>query len=170
MFLLAAEGCLDLSREPENEDQASCTLIGCEDGVRIILNKTSAWMDGDYVFRFEADGHGTNCTATFPRDLPFEQEPKMLPCNPMHHVSISGSRACMEQQSGEGEATCGTEIERWTLETGTSSTPRKVIVSVMRDGEREFSKSVELKYMLVFPNGPECGPGCKLGIVDVTMD
>ena len=169
IVLLAAEGCLDLTPDPENEN--GCTQIGCSDGVSIVLHKASPWMDGAYVFRFEADGHGTNCTASFPQDLPLEQQTKLLECDPVHEVTLSNEVACMDERSRDvSSQVCGTLTDRWMLQTGTASTPRKVSVSVTRDGERLLSKSVEMKYELVFPNGPDCGPGCKLGAVDVTMD
>lgn len=166
--VIAAGSCIELDLGSDDED---CTEIGCGDGVTVSLRHNGEWTEGKYEFRFDVDGKQSLCSANLPEDLPGSTTTATLSCAPALDVSLSLEFECHEMRTKDAVSqSCQPIADRWLIRAQIDGTPRKLKVHVARGDEELLSKSLDLKYDDVRPNGAECGPVCKQSAVDLKLE
>lgn len=121
----------------------SCTDIGCASGLTLSLRLASgSWADGDY----ELSAGAEHCTFSIPRDVP---------------AVGSGTLDCYRRTSGE--------VGPSGLQLRFEGTPETLAVALTRDGAPLFDESSTPSYAESQPNGPDCGPHCRQGSVDLVV-
>jgi hypothetical protein len=121
----------------------SCTDIGCASGLTVNVRPASGtWADGDY----ELSAGAEQCTFSIPRDVP----------------SVgSGTLDCYRRTSG-GVGPSGLQL---TFE----GTPETLAVVLTRDGTAILDETSTPSYAESQPNGPDCGPHCRQGSLDLVV-
>jgi hypothetical protein len=129
-----------------------CTLIGCEDGLRLDLEPASGWPEGDYRFSIEADETHVTCRASLP--LPGCGATPSVVCDPVGVVTIVES-ACTRPSDTQGFP---------QIVFDQRLRPRTVRLSIARiqGGEEWVIATAELSihFQASQPNGPDCPPTC----------
>ena len=121
----------------------SCTDIGCESGLTLSVQLASGdWVDGDYVL-----GAGTaSCSFSIPRDLPTGSSETGLDCN-----------------GGSGW------LGPSDLQVLLTTTPKVLAIELERDGAAILEEESTPSYTEYKPNGPDCGPSCRGGSVELVV-
>lgn len=120
-------------------DQKGCTLIGCDDGLRVEFTFRDR---GAYVFDVILDGTKTTCRATLPLT-----DPPPTPCDRAGiFLTLSGSKLPADQQSIGGLMIA-------------STTAKQILLKVTRDTMPIASLDKTIEYRVTpGPNGPACEP------------
>lgn len=168
LLLVAAGSCIELDLGLDDED---CTEIGCSDGVTVSLRHDGTWVDGAYEFQFDLDGKDTVCTTNLPADLPTAGESATISCSPALSVTLGQEFECKETKTKDAVSqSCQPIADRWLIRAQIDTTPHKLKLRVVRDDEQLLSKSVDLKYKDVRPNGEDCGPVCSQSSADLKLE
>lgn len=124
----------------------ACTQIGCENGVRLTINKPTPWVAGAYAFNFELDGKAVECKGALPLQA-CEAGPS-LSCTADAKVRI-------------GESGCALPVAQHGFSDITiEGAPQRVKVTVSRDGQEIGAADLTPNYMTSQPNGEGCEPIC----------
>ena len=170
--LIAAAACLSCAdeergpqRSPDNPltPPLACTLIGCEDGLKVELRPESGWPAGEYRFRIQADGVEVTCRGSLPlqgcvgsRDAGVQEN---VSCNieGMVQVVESGCALPADAQAFPG------------LWFDPKLRPTRVGISITRDGQLVAETEIAPSFERVQPNGAACPPACYVAqaVVDV---
>ena len=164
--LIAGAACLACADSPQDPDDGSpnplappvaCTLIGCEDGLKIDLRPASGWPAGEYRFQIQADAVEVTCRGSLP--LPNCTESPAVTCDTKGLVQIVESGCALPANS---QAFPGLWFDP-------KLRPRKVEISITRDGELVGEGEIVPSFQTVQPNGPECPPTCDVAhaVLDV---
>lgn len=154
LLLLGVGGCEDLG------DQ--CTLIGCADGVMFdILPEDGHWQEGTYALSVVLDSTEFTCEFELPADLPADGRDSSIECGNLT-VSIAQRVTCTETRNGNDVSLSCTRVpDQYDLLLSSYDTPAQSTLTLSRDGEELLSDDRTLDYDETFPNGEECGGGCK---------
>jgi hypothetical protein len=144
--LLLAVACTGSS--PVDPPRA-CTLIGCESGFKVELQPNSAWPAGAYQMTVQADDVRVVCRGSLP--LPACAS-RAVSCEPAGVVNI-GESGCALPAASHG-------FSQITFES--MLRPKRVEVSITRDGAVVGQATLAPVFQTVFPNGPDCPPGCDM--------
>ncbi|MCB9610043.1 MAG: hypothetical protein H6716_25885 [Polyangiaceae bacterium] len=112
----------------------ACSLIGCEDALQIRLDALR-WGAGEYTFKFDVDGASSECNASVPW-------------------------ACSQDCAAPGIAFYGCTEGKAIEGVRISGSPKRVSLTIQRDGTSVANKVFEPDYQHVQPNGPQCEPIC----------
>jgi hypothetical protein len=141
----------------------ACTLIGCEDGLKVELRPASGWPAGEYRFRIQTNELEVSCRGSLP-----------LP-------SCVGS----SDPSSQENVTCSVEGVVRIVESGCALPagaqafpgiwfdprlrPTRVEISITRDGQLLAEAEITPSFERVQPNGPACPPACDVAqaVLDV---
>jgi hypothetical protein len=148
------------------EEPLNCTLIGCNDGVHVVVRAArDAWPAGDYFVEVSAGKDSHTCTATLPNPSQSIFENTTLRCERNSSFGFfSRSQSCDgELDGGTDGDTCG------TLELELPGTPPSVRVRIDRNGENILDKSLQPKYRESQPNGRGCAPICERSSTELTL-
>jgi hypothetical protein len=153
-LLLGAAACDDLAHE--------CTLIGCADGVMFdILPEDGQWQAGSYALAVTLDDTEYACDFQLPEDLPARGSTSSIECGRLT-VTIAQRVTCTETSTGDSVSHACTPLpEQYDLLLSTYDTPSESTLILARDGEELLSDARELDYEVTFPNGEDCGGGCR---------
>ena len=170
--LIAAAACLACAdeergpqRSPDNPltPPLACTLIGCEDGLKVELRPASGWPAGEYRFRIQANGVVVTCRGSLP--LPScvgsseSGAQKNVSCDNEGLVQVveSGCALPADAQAFPG------------LWFDPKLRPTRVEISITRDGQLVAETEIAPSFERVQPNGPACPPTCDVAqaVVDV---
>jgi hypothetical protein len=150
----------------------SCTEMGCMSGLNSELRTADgSWVDGTYDLSVRADGVETACSFRLPERLPsFPGASTSIDCGPNVTFEIRSEMSC---ESGcDGNACwqgCKPIEGRFIQAISMSGTPSRVDLTLVRDGQELVVQHVEPAYREVFPNGPECGGGCRQASLEFTV-
>jgi hypothetical protein len=126
--------------------EKACTMIGCENGVRLTINKPTPWVAGAYVFNFELDGKAVECKGALP--LQSCEAGPSLSCTADAKVRI-------------GESGCALPVAQHGFSDITVlDAPQRVKIKVSRDGQEIGAADLTPNYMTSQPNGEGCEPTC----------
>lgn len=121
----------------------SCTDIGCASGLTLSVRRAAGtWADGDYVLRAGIE----RCSFSIPRDLPAVGSIARPSC---------GGASVLLGNSG--------------LELSLTTTPKTFAVELTLDGAPILSENSTPSYVESQPNGPDCGPVCRQGSIDLMV-
>jgi hypothetical protein len=146
--------CADSGQDGDNgspnplSPPVACTLIGCEDGLKVEIRPSSGWPAGEYRFQIQADGVEVTCVGSLP--LPSCTDSPNVTCDPKGLVQIveSGCALPADSQAFPG------------LWFDPKLRPNKVAISISRDGQVVGEADIAPSFQRVQPNGPECPPIC----------
>lgn len=125
----------------------SCTAVGCEDGVSFSLSGApSVWKAGHYVIQLTGEGARKLCSFDISSD----------PGSAFAGVTCdNGSPGFFVGSSPDAPPS--------QIMLSFSSHPKTLSVAVSRDGTDLLNEtSPPLSYAESQPNGPDCGPPCRL--------
>jgi hypothetical protein len=150
----------------------SCTDMGCGNGLGATLRTVDgSWPDGTYELSIRADGVETACSFRLPERLP--SPPGALTdidCGPGVRFEIRPETQCESGCDGNACWQRCTPIEgKFVQQLSIDGTPSRLDVSLARDGQELVVRHVEPMYRDVFPNGPECGPGCRQASLELAV-
>lgn len=117
--------------------EPACSLIGCEDSLQIRLD-AQRWEAGNYTFQFDVDGEASECSGSVP-----------WVCSQDCATTGIAFYGCTQEAGGSTFE--GIRI---------SGSPKRVSLTIQRDGATVASKVFEPEYRHVQPNGPQCEPIC----------
>jgi hypothetical protein len=122
---------------------SSCTLIGCDGGLRIDFTR-SAWPAGNYsVFVVMDANQQALCQVK-------------LPMSPTESAGICNAEDVLLATSGQMLPANQQSI----LGVRINGVPKTVNVTIKRDGQTELAADVTPTYVTSQPNGPGCEPTC----------
>jgi len=126
----------------------ACTLIGCADGYSVTLAPADgALTSGRYTVQASADGTTESCSFTVTTDSETDQRV----------VVSEESTSC---QGAFAFVPSGTD-DRARVRVLFSPLEDDVTLRVRRDGAELASMRVDPVYVDQYPNGPDCGAGCR---------
>jgi hypothetical protein len=125
----------------------ACTLIGCDDGLKVDLQPNSGWPAGAYQMTVQADDVRVVCRGSLP--LP-PCASRAISCEPAGVVTI-GESGCALPAASHGFSQIAFESKL---------RPKRVEVSITRDGASVAQATLAPVFQTLFPNGPDCPPGC----------
>jgi hypothetical protein len=163
LALVAPLGACGDSSDPE---PLVCTLIGCRDGVHLVVRAArDAWRAGDYSVEISAGEDSLTCTATLPSASQSTLENATLKCDRDSAFGfLSRTEGCDDERDGGTDGVrCG------TLEIEVPGTPSSVQVRIDRNGEAILNESWQPKYRESHPNGRGCGPICERSSIEWTL-
>jgi hypothetical protein len=166
--VIAAAACLscaDEERRPQSNPVTpplACTLIGCEDGLKIELRPESGWPAGEYRFRIQTNEVEVNCRGTLPLRSCISSDPgAQVSCDVEGVVQIveSGCALPADAHSFPG------------IWFDPRLRPTTVDISITRDGQPVAEAEIAPTFQRVQPNGPACPPTCDVAqaIVDLAF-
>ena len=136
-------------------EEKLCTTIGCQDQASI----TVRCPDGNtppLSVELDLDGRRVTCPA------PMARTAGGSACDdPSVRVAHRELSDCTESRSGTSVSlTCvpNGKLEQVITIVGT---PRRVGATLTADGTVAGQRSFDMTYLTVYPNGPDCDPGCK---------
>ena len=136
---------------PRVDPPRACTLIGCEDGLKVDLAPDSGWPQGDYRFVIESDAVRVTCRGSLP--LPSCAAGRALVCEPAVVTIVESG--CALPASAHGFA---------QISFDPTMRPARVRVSIARGrgaSEAEVAAAeIAPEYRTLQPNGPGCPPTC----------
>ena len=136
----------------------ACTLIGCEDGLKVEIQPASGWPAGQYRFQIQADGVEVTCRGSLP--LPSCTESPSVVCDTDGLVQIIESGCALPAQS---HAFPGLSFDP-------ELRPRRVEVKITRDGQLVGESDFMPGFQTVQPNGPGCPPICNVAHAVIDLD
>lgn len=149
--LLATTGCEALGSDPPGG--AACTLIGCQDGLQVQLQRSGPWPAGDYTAQVTLDNQPpVSCTVS----LPF--------------ASVTASATCSStdvqlQTAGQALATDQHALTGLWIRT----TPAKVRLVLQHNAVTLLDQTLQPTYQTSRPNGPDCEPECTQATASVAV-
>jgi hypothetical protein len=163
--LIAAAACLACADEERGDPQnppgnpltppLACTLIGCEDGLKVELRPESGWPAGEYRFRIQADGVEVTCRGS----LPLPSCVGNVSCDIEGVVQIVESGCALP---ADAQAFPGIWFDP-------KLRPTRVEISITRDGQLVAEAEIAPSFERVQPNGAACPPTCDVAqaVLDV---
>ena len=163
MGLIAAAVCLSCADEERGPQSApgnpltpplACTLIGCEDGLKVELRPASGWPAGEYRFRIQTNGVDVTCRGSLPLSScvgssdPGAQENVSCNIEGLVQVVESGCALPADAQGFPG------------LWFDPKLRPTMVEISITWDGQLVAEAEIAPSFERVQPNGPACPPAC----------
>lgn len=132
----------------------ACTKMGCMDGLEITLSPETP-KAGAYSVTVAAGSNTATCEVTFP-----------YPACGTLATKCSGSLPMMAQESG-----CELPKDKQTFpKLRLGATPDEVQVTVKRGKTTLTDQKMKPTMEEFRPNGPQCGPVCKLGKLAVSSE
>ncbi len=122
-----------------------CTQMGCDSGFHLRVDPQKIWPAGNYLFRLELDGKKIQCKGSLP--LP-PCERRALQCEGKGEVQIMESGCALDR----GEHRFG--------DLHFPKMPKKISVTILRDGKSFAEWKGEASYKKLQPNGNGCEPIC----------
>jgi hypothetical protein len=123
-----------------------CTRKGCIDGLEIEIVPSQGLPRGRYTIELEADDKRGRCELELP--LPACERAPAHRCTGDVAVLVSENGCALaESEHGFGPLTI-------------QGAPKRVVVSVARDGKPAGRLELAPSYQRIEPNGPGCGPVC----------
>lgn len=122
-----------------------CTEIGCVDGLRIQVEKATAWAAGSYTFVFDL-GAAVTCKGALP--LKACEAGASLTCEPAGKVQIGESGCAL---AAEAQGFSDIQI---------AGAPRAVSLKISRDDQPLHAVTLTPVYKTSRPNGEGCEPEC----------
>ncbi|MBL9105450.1 MAG: hypothetical protein JNL82_31230 [Myxococcales bacterium] len=126
----------------------ACTEIGCINGLRVTMDKATAWAAGGYTFEIGVEGTKITCKGALP--LKACDAGPSLQCDPADRVTI-GESGCALPPESHGFS---------DIQFGGGEPPREVELKIMKDGEALHTARLSPTYKTVQPNGAGCPPVC----------
>ena len=119
-------------------EEKICTLRGCQDQASITLRRPDGKTPPLSV-ELDLDGRRVTCPAPMAR--------------------TAGGQACddVNVQVEHRELSDGKLEQEITI----VGTPKRVGATLTADGAVAGQRNFDMTYMTVYPNGPDCDPGCK---------
>lgn len=150
-------------------ESKSCTLVSCIDSASLaFVTEDATWRAGDYEIGIDVDAAAYSCTARLPDALPQDATTRAVPCTPELDLYFTPLMNC-QRESERTPLACQAVSGAWELTAALDGTPRRVAVSVRRDGAVVAERSETLEYRQHSPNGPECGPTCSIARMELTL-
>jgi len=141
---------------------SDCTDIGCASGVFVKAEPESGlWQAGEYMLSVTHDGVTDECGFSLPSELPTANVTTLLDCGELVHATLYASGGCTQSCS---------LADAFQLNVTLNGTPTSFELELSRDGEVVLSDSRDVDYHDVYPNGPDCGGGCKQSHYDLVVD
>jgi hypothetical protein len=152
-----------LVAQPSCELSKSCTEIGCIDQATLSFRTPDgAWPDGVYTLALTIDGQLSICELQLPEDFPDTGSVGVLDCGHGVQLQIAADYTCTEHRDDDSVSQSCTAIpDRWLVSVTLPGTPGRVALDAQRDGVQLDDEERELEYRTMYPNGPECDPGCR---------
>jgi hypothetical protein len=148
------------------DDELDCTLIGCDDGVHVVVRPADqGWAAGNYTVEISTGKDSHKCTAALPNPSPWTFESTTFQCDRSSlRVFLRRADGCDDEHDGGAAGiTCG------SLELEIPGTPSSLHVRIDRSGETVLDESWRPKYRELQPNGPDCGPICRRSSTEATL-
>jgi hypothetical protein len=138
------------SSETVTDVPRACTLIGCDDGLKVdLVAAEGGWRGGDYVFTFRIDDTPVRCAASLP--LPACSAGRAVSCEPAGMVTIVES-GCALPASAQGFPQVAFDPRL---------RPDRVSVTIEWRGETVIAREeLAPRFRTSEPNGPGCPPVC----------
>jgi len=123
-----------------------CTEIGCTSGVKISLEKATAWAPGQYSFVFDLDGVAVNCSGALP----------------LKNCEAGASLVCdVAERLQVGEVGCALgPAEQGFGDIQIFGAPRAVTFKLVKDDAPLHEARLAPQYATRRPNGADCPPEC----------
>lgn len=123
-------------------DSKACTAIGCFDGVSVQVT-ARVWRPGEYTVAVTGDGLDESCTFSVAEGGTIE---------------LGG---CTGEGAGLAPHLTSQTFSGVELALGNQH-PARITIGVTRNGSEVASQSQALAYSESQPNGPDCGPPCRM--------
>lgn len=168
--LVAVLGGLVGLTVPSCELGHACTGIGCGNGVSLsVTTGDGTWVAGTYRLQLEVDGQSEAYAWRFPDDLPSSGTLTLVTTSALR-LQLTQEATCTEQRSEQAISQSCTPIpNHYRLAGMVMGTPASVRITLDRDGTTVLDQSATPVYSSVYPNGPECGPGCRQASLDLQL-
>ena len=159
-----------LGRQPDAhssnplEPPLACTLIGCDNGLKVQLRPLTGWPAGEYRFRVQVDGTDVTCHGTIPlaacTESPRSKQASSVRCDPEGVVRIVES-GCALPTDAQG-------FPEIRFDPGLR--PRTVEIAITRNGQIVGGTSLMPSFQRFHPNGPDCPPACEVARAVLDLD
>ena len=164
--LAALPGC--------GEETLTCTGASCEDRAAVeITGPADAWVAGPYTLDVRLTGEH-HCTFAMPARVLVPGTSVPLECAPsLGTVGLSpvyqsqAVTACLPR-SDAGAPSCPAQSYRIAI-VRTDASANRVEIRLARGGDVLLDEARPFDYEVLQPNGPECGPTCRLATVPFTL-
>ena len=155
-WLILGAGCTGSGPGPAGPPRV-CTLIGCDDGLKIDLDPGSAWPAGAYRFTVQADDTRVVCSATLPLT---SCAGRAVVCEPRGVVTIAESGCALPAAShGFPQIAFDAKLR-----------PQRVEVTIERGDLRVARAELAPVFETSRPNGADCPPTCTAARALVAVD
>lgn len=146
------------------EPPLACTMIGCDDGLRLELRPPSGWPAGEYRFDVQMDGADVTCRGSIPlpecTDSRGSAPAPSVRCHPEGVVRITES-GCALPAGAQGFP---------ELSFDPKLRPRNVEITITRNGQIVGGANLRPSFQRVRPNGPDCPPACEMARAVLDLD
>jgi hypothetical protein len=136
-------------------EQKACTTRGCQDQASITVRRPD-WNPPPFAVELDLDGRRVTCPA------PMARSAGGIACDdPSVRVAHRELSDCTESRSGTNVSlTCvpNGKLEQVITIVGT---PKRIVATLTADGAVAGQRNFDMTYTAVYPNGPDCDPGCK---------
>ena len=152
-------------------DEKACTDIGCDNRATVTVRSPDGhWEDGTYALDVAFGDAHSACTFTMPNPLPPGYSLQPLDCTPALEAYVMAEVQCEEHTNGDNVSQVCTPIpDEYYLLAASEGTPETVGVTLQRGGDTLLDETQTISYQTSHPNGPECGPTCYGGLVELTL-
>lgn len=168
---LIASSCTDVART-EHSEPPLCHAVGCDDGLALALHTPNdTWIAGSYRFDLGLTANHA-CSMDLPADLPSDPSVLAKPrCEPELTAGLMPEPRCQAESLGAAaaDALCRPIAGHFVLRAFLLETPELVTVHAERDGRVILDRTIAPNYDEVAPDGPECGPICTRGELNLAL-
>jgi len=147
----------------------ACPTIGCYDNFAASLQRADHTLpEGTHRIEILADGASSTCSFTFPTSVP--SNTSIVNCATGVNVSVGPELACSDTTiNGAIVHRCNPIGGRFIEQINIQGAPGQVHVWQYVDDATILDAAVAPTYQDVSPNGPECGPICRVASVSWTL-
>ncbi|WP_438035572.1 hypothetical protein [Sorangium sp. So ce204] len=144
-------------------NQKQCTEMACSDTFTITAaTANKSWAAGEYTLELAVDGNAVSCAYSWTNTPNVGGSGVFVQCSPTVSVSVNAVEICTETRRGGGVSqSCVPAPGQFTQQLAIRGTPARVDVVVRRDGALLGERSFTPAYRTWYPNGEDCGPGCR---------
>ena len=149
--LAATTGCEAFGVDPPGG--AACTLIGCQDGLQVQLQRSGPWPAGEYTLQVMLDDQpAVSCAVS----LPFASVTTAATCSSADvQLQTSGQALSADQHA--------------LTAVWIRSTPAKARLVLQHNTATLLDQTLQPTYQTSRPNGPDCKPECTQATASVAV-
>jgi hypothetical protein len=133
-------------------ESKACTAIGCSNGATITIHNAD-FSTPPLAVTLEIDGQTRAC--------PAPARGQSANCGPDVAITHRERADCKEMRTATAVSVSCTPNGTFEQVVAIQGTPARVAVALRQDLNEVGQRTFDLSYETVYPNGPDCDPGCK---------